>query len=345
MGNSDIAALTAQIEQLERENQELKKWQEEVNKLLPQFIDLIEKSEKDIKTLQSYSYINRLRVESMPYEMMDAEYVSDVFVPKFLSVAETRDRIINGRSSISRLGDGEFSVIFGIKRWNFQSESAFLADKLKKVLQADDEDFLVGLNPNFYRNLGGLSEQDADGVRAYMRPEVRKKHAELLSKDIVYADGLMHNIHSEEDVSELKKIWDNKKCIFVEGEYTRMGIGNDLFDNCGEIGRILAPAENAADRYDDILEAVLKQPKDRLVLLALGPTATALSYDLFKEGYQAVDIGHIDLIYEQYLRKAASLDDVRIPFKYCSMDEIGQRREIPETDDKDYISQIIQKVC
>jgi len=34
-----------------------------------------------------------------------------------------------------------------------------------------------------------------------------------------------------------------------------------------------------------------------LVLLALGPTATALSYDLHKKGYQSIDIGHMPVFH------------------------------------------------
>ena len=123
-----------------------------------------------------------------------------------------------------------------------------------------------------------------------------------------------------------------------------MGVGNDLFDNCKSIERILCPSENAIDRYDDIMDAVLKQPKDKLILLALGPTATALSYDLFKEGYWSVDIGHIDLYYEKYIRNLSLLQDVSIPFKYCSWDEIGERRQIEDITDPVYQTQVIERI-
>ena len=44
--------------------------------------------------------------------------------------------------------------------------------------------------------------------------------------------------------------------------------------------------------------------KNKLILIALGPTATILAYDLYKLGYRAIDIGHIDIEYEWFLRKA-----------------------------------------
>ena len=36
------------------------------------------------------------------------------------------------------------------------------------------------------------------------------------------------------------------------------------------------------------------------MLLALGPTATVLAYDLSKLGYQAIDIGHLPNCYWQW---------------------------------------------
>ena len=40
-----------------------------------------------------------------------------------------------------------------------------------------------------------------------------------------------------------------------------------------------------------------------IILISLGPTATILSFDLCKLGYQAIDIGHIDYGYESFLEK------------------------------------------
>lgn len=39
-------------------------------------------------------------------------------------------------------------------------------------------------------------------------------------------------------------------------------------------------------------------------MLALGSTATVLAYDLCNEGFQAIDIGHLDIEYEWFLQHA-----------------------------------------
>ncbi|MBR5407180.1 MAG: DUF1792 domain-containing protein [Lachnospiraceae bacterium] len=333
---------------LENENEELRKWQASVNKLLNQAIDMMSQFgdtqrefSDELNALKQYACINRYRIDSLPYEMQDPDYHTFFFKPHILSNLETRRLIIDEKKSLARLGDGEFAAIVGQKRWNFQGESQLLGKRLEEVLTSNEGGLMIGLHPLFYTNLFDIPEEEADGVRAYMRPMVRKLHAGLLDPDKQYGDALFHNIKSDDDVRELKHIWNDRDCVFVEGIHTCMGVGNDLFDNCRSIERILGPAENAIDRYDDIMNAALRQPKDKLILLALGPTATVLAYDLYKEGYQAIDIGHVDLIYEAYLRKLPNLYGVDIPYKYCSKDERVAGRLIEAPDDDDYKAQIV----
>lgn len=349
-----INDLIAKISELEKENEELRKWQCTVNRLLDQMLDMLtglsenkkDKSEieKEFNSLWTYASINRYRINSLPYELQDPDYRSFFFKPHILSKEETIRQIVEERKSIARLGDGEFAAIVRQKRWNFQSESELLSVRMQEVLKSDHKDLLIGLHPTFYMNLFGLPEDEADGVRAYMQPMVRRLHAELLDRNKIYGNALFHNMDTDADVAALKRIWDRRDCVFIEGVHTCMGVGNDLFDNCHSIERILGPAENAIDKYDEIMSQALKQSKEKLILLALGPTATVIAHDLFKEGYQAVDIGHIDLIYEAYIRKLPNLYSVNIPYKYCSRDERIAGRNIETSDDPEYRSQIVAVV-
>ena len=47
--------------------------------------------------------------------------------------------------------------------------------------------------------------------------------------------------------------------LLVEGEKSRLGVGNDLFENTGSVKRILCPSENAYEKYDEILKEILKE--------------------------------------------------------------------------------------
>lgn len=343
--------LKNKIFELEKENELLIRWQESVNQLLNKILNMITDQKNcvdnifnELHQLQEYTMINRYRIDSLPYELMDPNYNSFFFKPCILSKNETIRQIIEEHKSIARLGDGEFAAIVGQKRWNFQEVSDVLAIKLREVIASDEEGLIVGLNPTFYMNLFDMPDKDADAVRAYMRPMVRKLHAELLNQDKVYGNALFHSIKSCEDIENLKHIWEDRECVFIEGVYTRMGIGNDLFDNCRKIERILCPAENAIDKLEDIVFEAGKLSKNKLVLLALGPTATVLAYELHKKGYQAIDIGHVDLIYESYIRNVHDFNYVEIPYKYCKANEWQEGLVIEDVEDPAYESQIIARI-
>ena len=73
----------------------------------------------------------------------------------------------------------------------------------------------------------------------------------------------------------------------------------------------------------------------------MGPTATILSYDLNKFGYQAIDVGHVDIEYEWYLRKAK--EKISIKNKYVN--EKGRKQKpFTSVKDKNYYKQIIAKI-
>ena len=143
-------------------------------------------------------------------------------------------------------------------------------------------------------------------------------------------------------VDKLRKIWDDRDVLIVEDINTRLGVGNDLFDNVKSIRRIMGPARNAFDKYDEILTNTLNaiQSKDTLILASLGATATVLTYDLAKHGYQAIDTGHVDIEYEWMLKGVKK--KTIVVGKYVN--EVKAGLEYSGAEDKKYINQIIMKI-
>ena len=142
--------------------------------------------------------------------------------------------------------------------------------------------------------------------------------------------------------ARLKKLWADRDIYIVEGVKTRLGVGNDLFDNCKSLHRIIGPAENAFDKYDVILERIVSiVPKSALLIMAMGPTATLLAYDLTPLGYRAIDIGHVDIEYEYFLRKAQ--DKIKIPGKYVN--EVSGGAQVDDTiTDRAYTESIVCRI-
>ena len=124
----------------------------------------------------------------------------------------------------------------------------------------------------------------------------------------------------------------------MEGNQSRTGIGNDLYNNAKSIKRIVGYATDAFSHYDEMLKAVVANvTKDKLILLSYGPTATILAYDLAKLGYQAIDLGHLDIEYEWF--KMGAISNVAIRGKFTNEAEGG--RSVKSDYDEGYLQQII----
>ena len=77
-----------------------------------------------------------------------------------------------------------------------------------------------------------------------------------------------------------------------------------------------------------------------MVILALGPTATILASDLSKVGIQALDLGHIDIQYEWFLKNDKTFKPVAS--KYTNEAVGGQ--QVESCADEKYLAQIIGNV-
>lgn len=89
-----------------------------------------------------------------------------------------------------------------------------------------------------------------------------------------------------------------------------------------------------------ILEEVLRYDKDYLVVIMLGPTAKVLARDLSQNGYQAIDLGHIDSEYEWFNMGASH--KVKLSHKHTA--EFNYDDNIEPVNDLDYQSQIVAYV-
>ena len=259
---------------------------------------------------------------------------------------ETIEKVKNG-ASISRYGDGEIDIIVG-RSQGFQKQDKELGKRLKYVLKQNGkyENFLVGI-PYIFENLNIFTDKAIYHWQVRLNRE-RYKWYRLLNRKEPYSNSQITRFYFDwRDKSnckkwadELKSIWKNRSIIIVEGSKSRVGVGNDLFINSKSIERIICPSESAYDIYEKILRTVSAQDKSKLILIALGPTASVLAYDLYLEGFQVIDIGHIDIEYEWMLKNAQ--EKIAIEGKYVN--EVESGRKVNDIYDKEYESQIIYEL-
>ena len=279
----------------------------------------------------------------------DKIYRKMVTPPMVMTYEECVNFVLSHRASISRFGDGELGVIYGYTL-GFQDKNEKLGTKLCQVLEMDAENLLICL-PDTFQNLERYNkvEQDFWNAHHYFN---RRKWLRFLKNGKRYGNTYLSRFYSMEFNKELSanriillnKLWNNRDKIFVEGKDTKMGVGNDLFDNARSIRRILCPSKDAFDKYDQILDKVLEMSRNGndLFILALGPTATVMAADLCKAGVQALDMGHMDIEYEWF--RMGATRKVPITGKFSNEAVIlglADRTVVGELKDKVYQEQII----
>ena len=222
-----------------------------------------------------------------------------------------------------------------------------MATHLAEVFQNNDERLLVCF-PQLFYNL----DSQPSVVRRFWEEwllKYWKQVSNIMHKEKYYGDtqtsrpyesGQSSVEYAQKVFDGWKSLWTNKELLIVEGEKTRLGVGNDLFANVKSLKRILAPARCAYDKFDEIVATVKRYYNGEIVLIALGPTATVLAGELYKYGMQAIDIGHIDISYEWILRRAKERE--AIPGKFTN--EAAGGNIVEDCLDEGYLSQIIAKV-
>lgn len=265
-----------------------------------------------------------------------------------MNTIETLDYIIKNKSSVARFGDGEFIIMLKKGSLGFQVADDKLSCELSKVIEDCSNNCLLCV-PGFFVNMSNLCpvaysfwyefrvfnhipiikllKKFKKGNYYFGNTQISRPYLDYIDKS-----------HCDIVFSKIKSIFLERNILIVEGSKTRLGVGNDLLDNSKSIRRILVPERNAFSIYDNIYSRIkLEYHKNDLILLAIGPTATVLANDLAKMGIQAIDIGHIDIEYEWYKRKAEI--KVQIPGKFTN--EVNANVIIGSCSDSKYQSEII----
>lgn len=256
------------------------------------------------------------------------------------------DQILYSKKSLARFGDSEIRLMLGVDPKDYQQPSPELSKRLKEVIKCNSDNILIGINGTFK----GYSTEPyvarrywASFIRIYLDSFYRE-----LNSNVTYVDSSFTRLYVRRNIKNvntkfqyIKKIWNNRDIVIIEGQYSRLGVGNDLFDNANSIQRILCPEKNAFNFYKEILNQSSSLPSSKLIIIALGATATVLAYDLSKLGYQALDLGHLDLEYEWFRLK--SKDAVQIPGKYTNEAKV-KSDNFEELMDENYLKSIIAKI-
>ena len=224
---------------------------------------------------------------------------------------DTIDELVTTNKSLVRFGDGEIVVLKG-KGIAFQQPSAEISEGLKRIISYSHDDLIVAL-PQMFEGVQQFKPQSGQFWKEHLLTN-RKIYKQCCNKNRVYGNAFFSRFYYAykdkgvcgEWISKIKLLWKDKDIVIVEGITSHNGVGNDLFEGVRSIERILCPATNAMQVYDEIVAVCKTYSKNSLFLLSVGITAKFLAEELYLSGYRVIDIGNLDMEYEWYLRKADS---------------------------------------
>ncbi|MBR3304108.1 MAG: SP_1767 family glycosyltransferase [Bacteroidales bacterium] len=266
---------------------------------------------------------------------------------EILSDNQTIDKILLNHCSVARFGDGELRVIFNEGN-GFQDPNQELGKRLKEILFSQEKNCLICL-PIPMVNVSGFNFKAKRFWYSFMYDYQERLKDLFQGKQRVFGETNFTRFYidrldkeaSRKQIEKIMKIWEGRELLIVEGETSRLGVGNDLFSKARSIRRILCPPTNAFSVYDRILEVTKKHAnKETLILIALGMTATVLAYDLSLSGFQALDIGHIDIEYEWFLMGAKK----KVPIPKKSVNECGRNIINEDVSDSSYLTSIAERI-
>ena len=225
---------------------------------------------------------------------------------------ETLRYILDNKCSIARYGDGESGyMLYDHFKHFFQPYNKELREKLKYILNNPINSCLIGV-PTWLNNEAlGEFQVNFQCNYWYGWAEYKKQNTTYGSANCFFGMNF-----DNENQELIKQIWNNRDIVIVTGKGSTFVWIDELFGNSKSHNFIYTKSVDAFSEYNKIIEKITQYPKNSLILIALGITATALAYDLSKLGYQAIDIGHISNHYLTEIKGIKHIDDLRNEGKY-----------------------------
>jgi glycosyltransferase family protein len=224
-----------------------------------------------------------------------------------LNTEETLKLIEQDKVSFLRYGDGELAIING-GSIPFQDYDEMLSKRLKDLLSINEEKLKIGI-PYYYTNPMSNLNEFVDSFALSLANQ-RKFLCRECRKDMTYIDTAITQVYQtyrtydfDDYYSRMQSLIKDRDITIVCGDGVLDKLEHKAFNVCKSVEFVYAPSKNAYSEYDEILNKVLRTKRDRLICIVLGPTANILAYDLYKQGYQAWDMGHYFKDYDAYIRR------------------------------------------
>jgi len=205
--------------------------------------------------------------------------------PPVLSRWESMEIIVREEASVARFGDGEYKQMRN-KNMRRQRHSKELAARLREILYADV--------PGFYAAVLEPVPAEESAEHVEIRKQTLVGNYRVIAKlgNRRRLNAWMSQAYSLEYIALVKRLWHNRDVVLITNPDTRDKAANcGLFANAKQVDFIEVTVTHAFSQCDAVFRQAKNRPAGTLFILACGPTANVLAFDLHQLGFQAVDIG------------------------------------------------------
>jgi len=265
-------------------------------------------------------------------------------LPYIMSIEESLHKVVSNKLSVARFGDSEYMYLTG-RSDGLQTSNLALKTGLGRALLNRNPKLLVCLVD--YENLADRTTMARLSGKLFHTRTIAGYH-HLLDPTYTYGDSNMTRFYMGKSDKKkakslfdlCKQLWKGRDVVIFEGQNTRFGYGNDLFDNALSVHRVLCPSKGAFEYYHEIIDFAKTIDASKLLIFALGASATVAASDLTDLGYQVLDIGNLDIEYEWYLKGATTV--VKIENKQVS--EVYGGTKVKELNDINFKKEILYHI-
>lgn len=280
-----------------------------------------------------------------PFENYASIYRPADFGLRVMDSDDTAEYVLKNRCSVARLGDGEISLING-EGQVFQDADPKLASRLDEIVKGGSNSRLLVCLSDVFHGLDPLVDSAKDWWTNHLKVYGGYYH-DLATHQNTYGNTMVtrpymdfkDRTHAGTTFAAIRRWWQDRDVLLVEGYYTRSGVGNDLYANAHSVERIICPSKNAWTKYQEIEDLIRQHGEGKLVLVMLGMAATVIAADLADWG-QVIDLGHLDPEYEWYQMGATE----RVPLKGKHTAEMNYDQNIDDLHDPEFNSQIVANI-
>lgn len=217
--------------------------------------------------------------------------------PKVVDEDTTLNLVLAGKS-ITRYGDGEFRLAMGGKRNVSQMNDPKLMQELQDILVTPQKFCLVG-----------IPDMNPESPKWWFWKKYVEKYPRMLNPKITYYSQFITRPDSAPKI-DVPDFYDRMECLWRDQEVTLVrGSTRSLVEDTGPMSSakkthpVLCSYRHAYADIDRVERDVHKLGVNR-VLLCAGAMATVLTYRLARDGFHAIDLGHIGYLWRNYERRS-----------------------------------------